>query len=140
MISIFIVIASITYVIALLWSVDRHYKLWKFDQSVPDTGSSIKHKKESAIRVAKFIPSIVLFSYPFGFWDIATTLMMIACVTWFLFDGLFNTKRGKDWWFIGTIDKDESFFDNFKRWIGLKASRVIQIVLAIGSMVLRMLV
>lgn len=134
------IIASILYMIALGWTVNIHYKKWRYGQQQPDTGNTtpIRHLPESFIRVAMFAPSIILFWWAkeFVLLQLAVTVFTVLATLWLLFDGLFNLKRGKDWWYIGTIDKDESTFDNIKRWLGPVWTKIVQISLAVGSILL----
>jgi hypothetical protein len=130
----------ILYTIALLWSVNIHYRKWRYGQQQPDTGNTtpIKHLPESFIRAAMFSPSMLFFLWAdgFGWLNLMVVVFASLALTWLLFDGLFNLKRGKDWWFIGTVDKDESFFDNIKRWLGPVWTKIVQISIAVGSILL----
>src|SRR5687768_11482287 len=105
----------ILFVIALFWSVDIHYKKWRYGQQQPDTGNTtpIRHLPESLIRILMFSPSMILFWWAedFRWLQLAVVVFAVLATTWLLFDGLFNWKRGQPWWYIGTVDKDESFFD-----------------------------
>jgi hypothetical protein len=136
----YIIIACILFVAVLLYTVDRHYKLWRTAQQQPNAGEAtpIKHKPEYRLRIMLLLPSIACFIHASS-WQIISavaTLLMVGFLFWFLFDGLSNLKRGKDWWFIGTIDKDESTFDNIKRWLGPVWTKIVQISFAIGSVLL----
>lgn len=131
------ILAIISYIVAIFLNVDRHYKKWKHGQKQPDVGNtiSIRHFPESLIRFLMFAPSVFFLWVAIGFtWiDFAKSVFTEVSITWFLFDGLFNIKRGKDWWFIGTVDKDESFFDNVKRSIGPVWTKILQIGLILFS-------
>lgn len=135
------ILATILFIAVLLYTVQRHYKLWRQAISQPNAGEAtpIKHKKEFALRCILMLPSVALFTIhhsPFSLWSLVVSALMIGYLFWFLFDGLFNLKRGKEWWFIGTVDKDESFFDNIKRWLGPVWTKFVQISAAIGSVLL----
>lgn len=137
------ILGFITFIAALLWSVSRHYKKWRYGQQQPDTGSTtpIMHLPELWIRILAFTPAITFFSISLAqeihvIPAICISILMVAALFWFWFDGLFNLKRGREWWYIGTIDKDEAATDNFKRKIGPTWTKIVQITLMISSIVL----
>ncbi len=129
--------ALVWFVVALLLTVDRHYELWKHAQSLPNTEleTPIKHKSEKWIRLALFVPTIVLLSWQLQFtgFGIAASFFFVCCWIWFLFDGFFNKKRGFNWWYIGTVDKDESGLDDLKRELGPRWTKILQIGLCVLS-------
>jgi hypothetical protein len=136
----YISIACFLFVVVLIYSVQRHYKLWRTAQQQPNAGEAtpIKHAFEFRMRILMLLPVCALFIHAKS-WTVligSATILMIGFVFWFLFDGLSNLKRGKDWWFIGTIDKDESSFDNVKRQLGPVWTKIIQISLAAVSVLL----
>lgn len=106
-----------------------------------NNGVAIKHKEEWLIRAVLLLPSVILLSLPYynkhdfnTFWLTATTAAKIlisggflAVLWWELFDGFYNLKRKKPWSFIGTIEKDESFFDNILRRFSTKGQRILKI-------------
>jgi Na+/H+ antiporter NhaC len=134
------IIASILFAVVLFYTVSRHYKLWRTAQQQPNAGEAtpIKHRNEFWLRALLLLPSLALFilAKDFNLHTFMNSVSMVAYLFWFLFDGLFNLKRGKDWWFIGTIDKDESYFDNFKRKLGPVWTKIVQITLAVGCVII----
>lgn len=133
----FLLIGLVVFAVALYMTVDRHYEKWKYAQGLPNTQleTPIKHGSEKWIRIALFVPAMVLFLWQIDFkWFNAAAVLFFTCAwVWFLNDGFFNTKRGRNWWYEGTIDKDESGLDNLKRELGPKWTKIVQIGLCIIS-------
>lgn len=135
-----IILAIVLFVLLLLWNVDRHYQKWRFGQQQPDTGNTtpIIHIPETIIRILVFIPVLALLIVSKGVTiiNIIESCAALFFTFWLFFDGLFNLKRGRNWWFIGTVDKNESFLDNVKRKLGQFWTKVVQIGLFILSIII----
>ena len=126
-----ITLGVILFFIVLRWDVYSDYNKWK-------NGVPVKHTKEAIIRGVYLIPSFLafyLFKNPHGFWPILltsiVTLGMIGFCWLLLFDGFYNIKRGFNWWFLGTIDKDESKLDNIQRKLPTIILKTIKILLPV---------
>jgi hypothetical protein len=127
-----LVVAIIMFFFVLYTNVNRHYRLWLAAQKWPQTGERvpIDHDKEFVLRLVLMAPAAITFFskavegtgvlriWP---WIVAMlALLIIVCsmimfTFWFLFNGFFNRKRDREWFFEGTIDKDEAKSDDFLR-------------------------
>lgn len=126
-----IILAIILFILLLLWNVDRHYQKWRYGQQQPDTGNTtpILHVPETIIRIIAFIPvfALLFISKEMNVLTAIKSAAVLFFSFWLFFDGLFNLKRGRDWWFLGTVDKNESFLDNVKRKLGKTWTKIVQI-------------
>lgn len=97
------------------------YQRWKENKSLP-------HFKQWVQRILLLSPSILLLSIPNLDITTLTISSLLEGSTWLLlFDGFYNKIRGFDWWFMGSIDKDESWWDKIQRKIPLKLLKVLKI-------------
>jgi hypothetical protein len=118
-----IFIPVILFLAVLAWDILSDYKKWL-------KNSSVEHTKEAWLRMLLLSPSIIGFTifHPVKHWGILVlSIFMVLSIFWYLFDGFYNKIRGFDWWFSGSIDEDESKFDNFLRWLGGFWGKVIKI-------------
>lgn len=103
------------FIVVLIGFVHFHVRKWKKEFNSIQT---INHKKTAFIRCLLLLPSTIGLSlshpWPWYYALIPSTLIQFF-LFWLLFDGLYNIKRNFNWWFMGTIDKDESVTDNFIR-------------------------
>lgn len=119
----FILLGAIAFFAVLYWDITTDIKKWKQERTV-------KHKKEAWQRIALLIPAMALLTFFHPgvlIWSALCTKLMGFFVYWMLFDGFYNKGRGKDWWYLGSIDADESALDNFIRTIGQTAHKVLKI-------------
>lgn len=125
-----IIIAVFLFAIFFTINLQRHLRLYKESMRYPIVGQriTINHKNETKIRIVLFMPVVILLMLHFDFSDLSlgwwiaaqvasliTSSFIVATFFWLLFDGFFNTGRGFNWFFDGTIDKDEANSDNFLR-------------------------
>lgn len=121
-----LILPTILFFGVLTWDLFTDYKKWLKDKAV-------KHTKEAWERAILLLPSTICFTMdlPIAFWKaLIMVLIMEFFVYWNLFDGLYNKFRGFDWWFTGSIDKDDAKLDKFQRKHSIRA---LKISLAAGS-------
>lgn len=150
-------IAGILFVILLKWNVERHYHLWKKAiGSYPSVEKrvAIDHKKETRIRMYAFSPVVaILFlkaivihqtfnhelTHPMyvknllGMGYFFASAAIVCSLFWPLFNGFFNNIRKFNWFYKGTVDKDEAKTDNFLRNKSVTFIVIVQSLLIIIS-------
>lgn len=127
---VWVILASLLFILLLFWNVDRHYMLWKEAQKWPSAEKRvpINHANEFKVRLVAFAPVVLMFCAAvkiniddalidllFRLFILVASAGMVAFAFWFLFNGMFNKKRNQDWFFKGTVDLNESNTDNFLR-------------------------
>lgn len=148
----YIIFAITLFFILLSLNVSRHYRLWKESQKWPIVGKRIpiNHKEENKIRLVIFSPVVFLFMLGVNGLNKQSVLMhwlslaglliicsgMVACSFWFIFDGLFNRKRGFKWYFEGTVDFDEAKSDNILRGMTVAQKLLLQVGSSVGFILL----
>ena len=115
------IIGIILFFCILYWDVTTDYKKWKND--IP-----VNHTKEGIIRSLLLSPVPLLLSLPFiTIWELVITIPLVGFMWLLLFDGFYNKVRGFNWWFLGSEDKDDSWWDKFQRRIPLKILKITKI-------------
>lgn len=125
------IIGIVLFYLVLNWDVESDYKKWQKDQSV-------KHKREFWIRSVLLIPSLFFLSLPFPI-DIFKVLISIGLEGFtylLLFDGWYNLKREQNWWFLGTVDEDDAWWDKLQRKISLLSLKVLKIGIPVIFLIL----
>lgn len=122
-----ILLAVMLFFLVLWWDINDDYKKWK-------NNISVKHGKEALIRILLLIPSIILlnFTLPIDIVKILLTIALEAFTYLLLFDGIYNIKRRQNWWFLGTVDKDDALWDKIQRKIPLWLLKILKIGIPIG--------
>lgn len=124
------ILAAICFFLVLYWDVQSDYKKWL--NNIP-----IKHTKEALIRSALLIPSFLCLSLPhIGLVKSLLCFGLIGSTYLLLFDGWYNLKRGQNWWFLGSVDADDAWWDKIQRKIPLKWLKILKITLPLGFLVL----
>lgn len=118
------VFGFILFFIGVIINAYLDYEVWL-------DGKEINHTKRFFLKGIMLLPSFILLLQVFSFWRV---LFFICSWFWFLFDGIYNMLRKYDWWYIGTIDANESKFDNLQRWLG-ELRKTVKIVLLIASLI-----
>lgn len=72
----------------------------------------IDHKSQAAERLLYLCPSFVLVTLTVPWWGVVAAAPMICSWYWVLFDGLLANKKGYNFWWLGSNDPDDGFFDN----------------------------
>lgn len=117
-----IILGLICFVIVLQWDVKSDYDKWT--KNIP-----VDHTKEAWQRALYLLPSFILLFIPLWF----NILGAIVVAGWMsttyllLFDGLYNQKRGYNWWFTGGVDPDDAWWDKLQRKIPLFLLKVLKI-------------
>lgn len=115
------IIGIILFFCILYWDVTTDYKKWKND--IP-----VNHTKEGIIRSLLLSPVPLLLSLPFiTIWELVITIPLVGFMWLLLFDGFYNKVRGFNWWFLGSEDKDDPWWDKFQRKIPLKILKITKI-------------
>lgn len=109
---ILIILGVAIFVATLLYDLYTDIKLWKEDKPV-------KHTKGTILRCIGLIPAIILIGWP--------SIMLVGFAYWLLFDGLFNTRRGFNWWFTGSDDPDDAKMDNLLQTLTLLQHKALKI-------------
>lgn len=124
------ILAFLLFAGVLYWDVTTDYKKWKENKPV-------KHFKEGVLRALLLVPSILLLALPhLSLWKIVTAAAMEAAIWLLLFDGFYNRLRGFDWWFLGSVDEDDAWWDKLQRKIPLKLLKVIKISLPLVAILI----
>lgn len=113
------IIAIMLYIVLFSYILQTHLELW-------EQGKTINHTKWLLYRQIGFIPivlGLLIAKGDFNLLLIIATFGLLNSVWWLLFDGLFNIKRGFNWWYNGSFGEEEvdgSWFDsllkNLKPW------------------------
>lgn len=122
-------VAILWFVAIFVWDLVSDYKKWLKNRAV-------KHGKEYWLRLALLIIPTVIFASLLDvslWWGLAVAATMQGSLWWFLFDGLANVLRGYSWTFEGSIDENESLWDNFVRWLGNTWTVIIKVLLVAAS-------
>lgn len=123
LIDILVCIISIVWMVGVLkWDVRTDLKKWK-------ERKPIEHTPEFIIRLLLLSPSIIGLSYllPVPWvWAIAISGFLEGSWYFMFFDGLYNIKRKKNWWFTGSDDPDDAKTDNFLQTLTLAQHKVLK--------------
>ena len=123
------IILIIIIVILKLW-----YDIYKWKQHI-----QIKHTKEWFIVAGASLYSIYILGNHLTVPKLlgcSLSALLIAFFIWVFFNGLYNTTRGQNWWFLGDNTKYSSKIDKFLRKFPLWARQTIEIGLLIISITL----
>lgn len=116
-----IILASILFFVILYLDVHSDYKKWKENKPV-------KHLKEWLFRALFLVPSAILLALPeFSILSVIHSIGIIGFTWLLLFDGFYNKIRGFNWWFLGSKDKDDAWWDKLQRKIPLKVLKITKI-------------
>ena len=120
-----VIIALIWFAAVLVWELRHALRRWK-------AGKDIKHKWQPVKRAAMLSPAIVLLtcaSPAVWYFSLGAALLMVALAWWLLFDGIYNIRRGFNWWFNGSPEgkTDDSFLDKILRRIPDRAEKWLKI-------------
>ena len=118
----FILPAIIVFCLVLRWDVLDDYHKWL--KNIP-----VKHGKEALLRAYFLVPSVLLLCLPFplNIWKIVTVAALEAFTYLLLFDGFYNLKRKFNWWFLGSVDPDDAWWDRVQRKIPLTLLKILKI-------------
>lgn len=123
------ILAIVCFFLVLYWDVQSDYKKWL--NNIP-----VKHTKEAIIRALLLIPSLLCLVLPnITILKILISLALMGSTYLLLFDGWYNVKRGQNWWFLGTVDEDDSWWDKFQRKIKLKTLKILKIGIPIALLI-----
>lgn len=118
---IYTLIGLFWFLIVLWASVIDHTNKW-------NRRKPINHLREWIIRALLLVPSVLLLCLPkITLPELAITIPLEGFMFLLLFDGLYNNKRGYDWWFLGSKDKDDAWWDKQQRKIPLKWLKVLKV-------------
>lgn len=128
------ILAIICFLVVLYWDVQSDYKKWL--NNIP-----VKHTKEAIIRALLLIPSLLCLILPdIAILKIIVSIALMSFTYLLLFDGWYNVKRGQNWWFLGTIDKDDSWWDKLQRKIKLNILKILKISIPIVLLITFLLI
>lgn len=115
------ILAIIWFLCVLIYDVHDDYRKWK-------NNTSVKHRPEFWLRALMLLPSIFLMSLPFplDIWKILVITALESFTYLLFFDGWYNIKRGQSWWFLGTVDSDDSWWDKQQRKISLPLLKILK--------------
>lgn len=96
--------------------------------------NSINHTRGAIIRMIALIPTVLSLLFPLDSFSITYILFkLIVIITilgslfLLLFDGFLNLRRGYNWWFLGSIDNNDSFFDKLQRNLPITLNKILKI-------------
>lgn len=117
-----IIIASVLFYRVLRKDVFSDFAKW--NNNIP-----IKHTKEWAVRAFHLTPTLLFLTLPIYTFSLdilykfISTCSLTAFTYLILFNGWYNTKRGFNFWFTGSDDKDDPITDNIlqflPKWLGI---------------------
>ena len=118
----FILPAIIWFFLVLRIDVLNDYHNWLYE--IP-----VKHKRKSIIRALFLLPSILLLCLPLpmSVWKILIVIGLEAFTYLLFFDGWYNLKRKQNWWFLGTVDEDDAWWDRVQRKLPLRLLKILKI-------------
>lgn len=93
----------------LAWKLKVDLALWR-------KGLPVDHKEEwITVAIMSACTSGLLFAAMSKSFLLSIPVVagMLMSWFWFLFDGLYNILRDKDWWYTGTDDPDDAKSDDF---------------------------
>lgn len=134
----FILPAIIWFFLVLMIDVLNDYHKWLYE--IP-----INHKKKSIIRALFLSPSVLLLCLPtpISVWKLLISIGLEAFTYLLFFDGWYNLKRKKNWWFLGTTDDKlgNSWWDVIQGKIPIKLLKILKIgvPIALLSLYLKLL-
>ena len=117
-----IILASILFLTILYLDVHSDYKKWKENKPV-------NHLKEWLFRALFLVPSTILLALPeFSILSVLYSVGVVGFTWLLLFDGFYNKIRGFSWWFLGSEDLNDAWWDKFQRKIPPKILKISKIV------------
>lgn len=104
-------------------------RLWYNREIKATSKKTVIHWKEWIVMAAACSPSIYyLKKFIHLHWALATIIAGAMCALWLWswFDGLYNKFRGFNWFYTGSVDKDDPSTDKFLRKVGIAGQIIIK--------------
>ena len=123
------ILAIVFIIIVVIVKLLYDYNLWK-------KHIYVKHSTEWLFMVIGSGYSIYYFAEHSKFaWWFSYPLVALMCAAFimFFFNGLYNTARNFNWWFLGDVGSKSAITDKFFKKVGSFWQKTIQIGLLIGT-------
>lgn len=127
----YLVCGVVSLFLCIAYNVNYDHKIWIKQR---DSSHSYRpHKKGWRLKAVTSIPAVLFLALPSEFkwfWALSFSICLCMAVFLFLFDGWSAIKKGKGFFYTGTIDKGEDpetdkFFRSLPLWLHISIKSIL---------------
>jgi hypothetical protein len=126
-----ILLAILIPLLVIATKLALNYRMWLRREIKGTSNKTVKHSIEWGLMATACLYSVYLLS-TFSKLQIWFSFPLSAALEmafiWLVFDGLYNKLRGFNWWFTGSVDKDDAVTDTFLHSLSLRQHIAIKTI------------